>query len=387
VKLKGYFAANTNLISLRNSLLRTAAVHGQPEAVEFLVSQEADVNDKGFFEMMPLAAVAESLGPLGFRDPEHDEKCAEVATVLLAHGANVDAMDDYKETPLLHAVEFEKKQLAQVLLEHGANPMVRYGGANGGMTPLHMAIVNRDKETVAVLLKFKAPLEAVDRDGATPLLLAEERNENEIAAMIRQADPQVAQRYSIPPTQEAMHALAKRIADGDDTAFDELAGIAKSLYGEIKDYQKEHARVMVLLFRMKAAFDVLGEEAGQGNDKAFQALKKSLGTPYLGSFAPDALGIAAAAGNKPALDILLNYNQRGILESSALFALATPAKANVGPAVDFLAAWLENIKPDERTGGTALSVTNALASAAAQGNPTAKAALQKFATASSQSNN
>lgn len=108
VKLKGYFAANTNLISLRNSLLRTAAVHGQPEAVEFLVSQEADVNDKGFFEMMPLAAVAESLGPLGFRDPEHDEKCAEVATVLLAHGANVDAMDDYKETPLLHAVEFEK---------------------------------------------------------------------------------------------------------------------------------------------------------------------------------------------------------------------------------------------------------------------------------------
>ena len=388
--LRARFIADTNLMSLRNALLRTAAVHGQKEAVEFLISQGADVNDKGFFEMTPLAYLAESQGPRGFRDPEQDRKCAEVAVVLIAHGAKVDAMDDYQETPLQHAVEFEKSQLARVLLAHGADQTVRYLGANGGMTPLHMAVMDKDKETVAVLLKFKAPLDAVDRDGATPLLLAEGRNEDEIAAMLRAANPEAAQgvpTYSIPPTKEAMRALAGRIAKGDDAAFDELASTAKNLYGEIKDYQKEHARVMVLLFRMKAAFDVLGKEAGKGNDKAFLALKQSLGVPCLAAFAPDALGLAAADGNKAALDILLHYDNWDILESTALFALSVPAKANVEPAVDYFATRLAVINPEDQDGFLVKVATNALASAAINGNQKAKEALEQFALASARPGN
>ncbi len=145
--------------------------------------------------------------------------------------------------------------------------------------------------------------------------------------------------------------------------------------------------MMVLLFRMKVAFDVLGEEAGKGNDKAFQALKKGLGVPRLASFVPDALGTAAAQGNKEALDLLLNYQKSGILESSAEFALCIPAKADVGPAVDHFVTWLATIQPWERNGGLIIEATNALASAAARGNQKAKDALQKFAVASAQPNN
>jgi len=389
-KLREYFIANPNLIASRNDLLRDAAVHGQKDSVEFLISQGAEVNAKGFFEMTPLASIAESQGAGGFHDPQQDMKCAEVAEVLIAHGATVDAVDDYHDTPLQHAVEFEKSRLAEVLLEHGADQTVRYRGANGGMTPLHMAISDNDKPTVAALLKFNPPLNAMDQEGATPLLLAEERNETEIAVMLRAASPEAGDgvpTYSVPPTKEEMQALGRRIAGGDAAAFDELASTAQKLYGEIRDYQKEHARVMVLLFRMKAAFDVLGQEAGKGNDVALQALEKCLTQGgRLKSFAPDALGIAAAAGNKEALDILLHYDNRGILESSAFFALCVPAKANVEPAVDYLVTWLGNVKPYNRGGGMVMSATNALASAANLGNQKAKDALVNFAAVSRQTN-
>src|SRR5262249_51188870 len=142
---------------------------------------------------------------------------------------------------------------------------------------------------------------------------------------------------------------------------------------------KERDRVMLLLGRMHAAFDVLGEEAGKGNEKALEALKKCIGPRgRIPSFAPDALGLAAAGGNKEAFDILSHYEQWNILESSARFAMVRPIEANFEPAVDYAANWLLTLKPSEFSGGVALSTTNALAKAAAKGNQKAKDALEKF---------
>jgi hypothetical protein len=379
-KVKKFLADKPTLLSSKEGVgtLTAAAVHGQLDMVDFLISQEADVNEKGFFKMTPLACMASA-----FRS-NNDEKYAEIAAMLIAHGAAVDPVDDYHDTPLLHAVESENYHLAEVLVKNGADPTVRYNGVNHGTTPLHMAIRNGDTNLVAVLLKYKPTLDAVDGDGATPLLLAEQLDRTEIVAMLHQAEPQATLKtYVTPPTKEAMRVIAQRIADGDETAFDELARVANDLYGDIQDYQKEQARVMLNLFRMKAAFDLLGKEAGKGNASAFQALKKSLGVGRLSSFAPDALGIAAAAGNKEALNILLHFDNWGILESSANFALCLPAKANVEPAVDYFVMWLPNIKAFDGSGGMVLSATNALAEAAAKGNQKARDALEKFITSGS----
>jgi hypothetical protein len=375
-KLKHYFATRPEVVSLRNDLLRTAVVRGQGDAAEFLLSKGAEPNSKDAMGMTPLAQMAMCA-------PKDNEKSARVASILLAHGAQVDPVDTYQITPLLHAVESQKSQLTKALLDHGADLHRRYVGVKSGMTALHLAVMNNDKATVAVLLRYKAPLNAVDQDGATPLLIAEARNETDIAAMVRSSDPDAAKgtpTYSVPPTKEQMRALARRISEGDNAAFNELAAIAKKLYGEIKDYQKERVRVMVLMFRMHTAFDVLGTQAGQGNEKALAALKKCLEQKgHLQSFAPDALGIAAAGGNKEALDILLHYERWGILESSANFALCMPAEANVAPAVDYVSNWLLNMNPFQRNGGMMVSATNALGKAAAKGNEKAKETLEKFA--------
>jgi hypothetical protein len=57
-RVKKYLAVDPKLISLRDGAGRTpltaATIGGQKEVVEFLLSQGADVNDKGFMEMTPL---------------------------------------------------------------------------------------------------------------------------------------------------------------------------------------------------------------------------------------------------------------------------------------------------------------------------------------------
>jgi ankyrin repeat protein len=314
----------------------------------------------------------------GTRD---DQKCAEVATVLLEHGAEIDPIDAYHATPLMHAVEMKKSQLAGVLLAHGASMSHRFGGATSDSTLLHMAVIDKDKDMVTLLLKYKAPVDAVNRDGATALDLAEQRDETEIAAVLREADPEAAKRtpqYTVPPTKEEMRALGQRIADGDDSAFDELDNTSRKLYGEIKDYQREQARSIVVASRMHAAFNVLGEEAGKGNEKAFAALKKCLTTGRMFGFAQGALGIAAAGGNKDAFDILSHYQEWHLDEFSAKEAIFHAAEANCEPAIDYTANLVSVQNPREFSGGLALEATNALAKAAEKGNQKAKDALQKF---------
>ena len=100
-------------------------------------------------------------------------------------------------------------------------------------------------------------------------------------------------------------------------------------------------------------------------------------TGELSSFAPDALGVAAAAGNKEALDILVRYQESGILESTAIFALTKPVEAGMDPAIDCVGAWLSHLNYS-LSSGMVLSTTNALAVAAAKGNPKAQLVLNQF---------
>jgi hypothetical protein len=364
--------------STLSSRLAAAAGSGEVDMVASLLAEGADANAEGYLRRTPLATAASAYG-------RNDGKnSVEIARVLLERGARVDARDGDGVTALYHAVAFGKTNLVRFLLENGADPGVRMErGMQKGRTPMHAAAERGSAEIVEALLKFKAPANVVDGEGATPLLLAEGHDHQEVAQILRRALSASGQGGpadgTTGPTRESMRSVAKRIAAGDGAAYEELSGAARELYRGI-DYQKEAARLRMNLFKMKAAFDVLGEEAGKGNSKAMATLKRCLHDPgsrsHLSSFAPDALGIAAAAGQEEALDVLLHYDEWGILESSAIFAMAAPASANRERAVEFMVSWLSN--PQHHGGGMALSATEPLKQAADKGNQQARAALAKY---------
>lgn len=485
--LQQMFATDLNVYALRDDLLRTAAVNGQKDAVDFLIDKGADPNA--------------GLGPLAYMamyGTSNDDRCVEVATVLLARGAQVDAVDQSGMTPLFHAVEANRIKLARLLLEHGANP------ATQRLTtyPLHIAVRNRHLEMAKLLLDFKAPTDIKDPDnnmpmlvwairtrnhelarllvehgatitpprsmppgnvetmgqrqylqwtynqnnvpllaaiqmgdteilglmlqsnapvnaidaegntalhwavragntnvvrlildakarvdvtnyeGATPMLLATERENKVMADMLRQAaaDRAVTLEEIVVPSDEDMRAIARRICDGDPAAFDDLIAKAADLY---RNDDRKQARRRLNAGRMMAAFNVLGEEAGKGNNNAFQALKTYLEGGKLRGWAPNALGIAAAAGSDESLNLLLRYRDWHLLENEAAFALAAPAKANKEPAVDFfMALALDPESAKHQYYGVGWLVKEVLQTSVTNGNPRAKDTLDKFLAAS-----
>jgi hypothetical protein len=184
----------------------------------------------------------------------------------------------------------------------------------------------------------------------------------------------LASKTALDTAKQAMRALATRIADGDEKAFDELLDTVKKLYRDI-DYNQENDRLVTNAALMHAAFDILGEQAGKGNTKAFDALKRSLRIRHLSSFAPDALGIAAAQGHEEALNILLHHDQYQILKSTVVYSLHEPAAKNNEQAIAFLLAVLEDSSHRALWYGAAQGL------AAAKETPKIKAALEKYEAA------
>ena len=88
---------------------------------------------------------------------------SDVVRLLLQSGADVDAQDNDGMTPLFYVVH---SSTAQLLLEHGASVHLRN---KNGQTPLHFAAEHDRIVVVALLLEFGAPVDAPDNDNMTPL--------------------------------------------------------------------------------------------------------------------------------------------------------------------------------------------------------------------------
>jgi ankyrin repeat protein len=83
---------------------------------------------------------------------------------LLAKGANVDARDQDKNTPLFYAVGREKVEIAQFLISKGAN--VNAQGYRQ-QTPLYNAVGRMNVDLVKLLLDHGARPDAVTQSGWT----------------------------------------------------------------------------------------------------------------------------------------------------------------------------------------------------------------------------
>ena len=152
------------------NVLCAAVQSGQIEAIRFLLAQNLPVN--------PPAAPTPTTPPIVFRNgydpgkvytPLHYAAALQkpdIAALLIAHGANVNAEDMFGTTPLLAASVGGHLATMRLLIEHGAN--VRAAERNSGQNALMRGV--HDVEIARLLLDHGVDVNARDRQGRTALM-------------------------------------------------------------------------------------------------------------------------------------------------------------------------------------------------------------------------
>jgi ankyrin repeat protein len=107
----------------------------------------------------------------------------DMAELLLAHRAAINAKDHLGATPLHLAALNVNKEMAELLLAHGADVNVK---DNNGWTPLQLAAANDHKDTAELLLAHGADVNAKNENGWTPLKAASYHGHTEIEELLRQ---------------------------------------------------------------------------------------------------------------------------------------------------------------------------------------------------------
>lgn len=104
--------------------------------------------------------------------------------LLLDRGAAIDARarSKFKNTPLQAALLAGQLATARLLLDHGADPLVRQAH---GFTPLHEAALLGRRDLIDLLLTAGAEINARADDGRTALTEAVRGKHDELAAYLR----------------------------------------------------------------------------------------------------------------------------------------------------------------------------------------------------------
>ncbi|MDO4220586.1 MAG: ankyrin repeat domain-containing protein [Akkermansia sp.] len=107
----------------------------------------------------------------------------------LRNGADIETRDESGLTPLMWAAQQEVSAVVSLLLEQGANPLVR---DNEGWSPLHCAASGGSKDGMACLLAVcKEGINTFNSKGETPLLVALRMHREDIARMLVEAGADV----------------------------------------------------------------------------------------------------------------------------------------------------------------------------------------------------
>lgn len=192
--------------------LVAATCNGNFEVVRMLVKAGADVNQPNAEGTLPLQ-MGRDLRESSV-DSLHDDTYADIAQYLLAHGAQVNAVDRvWGYTALDLAAANGRVKVIDVLLSHGAHidePKRRAILATGapdpadwqvGWTPLDFAVNRSQLAAVTRLLDRGANMNARTADGSTALLMAVTGRKSNIIRLLaeRGADVHLAARGDITP--------------------------------------------------------------------------------------------------------------------------------------------------------------------------------------------
>lgn len=151
--------------------LHIAADEGDAETVADLLGARAEVNARNKSKETPLHVVA-------WRSWQDD---ADVATLLLDHGADLDARDDLGFAPLNRAARQGNHHVAKLLVARGVDLEAK---TLKGSTALYQAAWAGDLKTVRLLLDRGANPNARNMEGFTPLMTAARRAHSEVVRLL-----------------------------------------------------------------------------------------------------------------------------------------------------------------------------------------------------------
>jgi ankyrin repeat protein len=126
-----------------------------------------------------------------FLDAAKEGNMEKVRAMLGRSPALVSCEDQYGRTPLHRAAEYDRREVAELLVANGAETNARAtGGIFQSATPLHIAASTGSTQVLKLLLANKAEINAKmlagHFHGSTPLRLASMQNRKEAVELLRQ---------------------------------------------------------------------------------------------------------------------------------------------------------------------------------------------------------
>ena len=176
--------------------IHQAAREGNIEVVKQHIDAGTDVNAKDENSLTPLdraiqrkkTKTADILrkhgGKRGAAYSIHIAAKGDIKAVKqhLAAGADVNAKDKIRGTPLHYAAAYGHKEIVELLIAAGADVKVK---DEDGKTSSHFEAVNGRKVIVELLIAEGADVNAKDEDGKTPLDATSLFNKTETADLLR----------------------------------------------------------------------------------------------------------------------------------------------------------------------------------------------------------
>ena len=143
-----------------------------------------------------------------------EEDHLEIAALLIARGAQVNARSNDGNTPLMYASGEGNRDMARLLLDRGADINA---ADNLGQTPLIKAAADGHDDVVALLLERGAGLDARDESGHTAVMKAMINGHMEMARLLQGKGARITRedRAAIDETAR-MSAQGEEIDDIDD---------------------------------------------------------------------------------------------------------------------------------------------------------------------------